>query len=77
VSRRAEPLLDLRPWTAGEPVVILTPNVPDHEIYGEVASADDMIVLVDVGSDDLIGFWAYDGRDSFEESEWVLRRPQR
>ena len=76
MSRRAE-LLDLRPWTVGEPVVIYTPNVPDHMLHGEVASADDMVVLVDVGSDDLVGFWAQDGADSFPDSEWVLRRPQR
>jgi hypothetical protein len=77
VSRRAGPLLDLRPWTVGEPVVIITANIPDDVIYGEVLSADDIMVLVDVGSDQPVGFWAYDGTDSFEGSPWVLRRPER
>jgi hypothetical protein len=67
---------DLRPWTVGETVLIVTPNVPDHIIPGEIAYADELMVLVDVGSDQPVGFWASDGTDSFEGSEWVLRRPQ-
>jgi hypothetical protein len=77
MSRAEQEVTDPRPWAEGEPVIILTGNFPDGELYGEVAYADDTVVLVDVGSDSPVGFWACDGTDSYANSAWRLTRPRR